>query len=256
MIDKEYENAYPIFLASVRGTPYHIQLSVLTEEPILVKETLLDYTHRFGNSEVRTNTKEYTPKEYLAFVQKIQSNIVEKRNKVHDKDLDNTFYNVVQNELFKPLITGHFSSIVKTLEQVLPTTVSYPSWPAEKTVRISYNFVHDKDDDYRDPDCTFYGRFDFKRILKEVPEDNLWTAGDYDTVCDLFRSNRFYYIIIKNFANDMYCTVKIKKDNLVRDRLYEIVKTNDKDAYKVIKPILNKLLGYEPRMEKWPKSFL
>jgi hypothetical protein len=158
--------------------------------------------------------------------------------------------------LFKPLITGHFSSIVKTLEQVLPTTVSYPCVPAEKTVRISYNFVHDKDDDYRDPDCTFYGRFDFKRILKEVPEDNLWTAGDYDTVCDLFRSNRFYYIIIKNFANDMYCTVKIKKDNLVRDRLYEIVKTNDKDAYKVIKPILNKLLGYEPRMEKWPKSFL
>jgi hypothetical protein len=254
MIDKEYENAYPIFLASVRGTPYHIQLAVLKEDPILVKETFLDYTHRFGNSEVRTNTKEYSPQEYLAFVQKIQYNIVEKRGKEHDKDLDNTFYNVVQNELFKPLITGHFSSIVKTLEQVLPTTVSYPCVPTEKTVRISYNFVHDKDDDFRNPDCTFIGRFDVLKALRELPKGQ--TVADYETVCDLYKSHRFYYIVIKNFVNDMYCTVKIKKDNLVRDRLYEIVKTNDKDAYKDIKPLLSKLLGYEPRMEKWPKSFL
>lgn len=254
MFSEKYPNAYPIFLASVRGTPYHIQLSVLTEDPILVKETFLDYTHRFDNSEVRTNTKEYTPKDYLEFVLKVQSNIVENREKVYNKNLDNTFYNVVQNELFKPLITGAFASIVKTLEQVLPSTVSYPSWPAEKTVRISYNFVHDEDDTYSNPNCTFYGRFDLHKILREVPEGQ--TVGDYETVCDLYKSNRFYYIIIKNFVNDMYCTVKIKKDNLIRDRLYEIVKNNDNDVYKDIKPILSKLLGYEPRMEKYPKSIL
>jgi hypothetical protein len=254
MFIDEYPNAYPIFLASVRGTPYHIQLAVLSADAksIFVKETILDYTHRFGNSTVKENTKEYTLEDYLNFALRVQSNIVEKRGKVYDKKLDNTFYNVVQNELFKPLISDAFASIVKTLEQVLPTTVSYPSWPAEKTVRISYNFVHDKDDDFRNPDCTFYGRFDVLNALRELPKGQ--TVADYETVCDLYKSSRFYYIIIKNFANDFYCTIKIKKDNLVRDRMYEIAKADGLEDS--LKPILYKLLNYRPRMEKFPKSIL
>ena len=255
MFSEKYPNAYPIFLASVRGTPFHIQLAVLSESPtsILVKETFLDYTHRFGDSVVKERTKEYTLEEYVNFALRVQSNIKENREKVYNKNLDNTFYNVVQNDLFRPgILTEPFASIVKNIKKLLPQTVSYPSWPIDRTVRILYHFVHTENDAYINPNCTFYGRFDVLNALRELPKGQ--TVGDYETVCDLYKSHRFYYIIIKNFANDLYCTIKIKKDNLVRERLYEIVKTDGLEDS--LKPILRKLLGYEPRMEKWPKSIL
>lgn len=254
MFSEKYSNAYPMFLASVRGTPYHIQLSVLAESPasILVKETILDYTHRFGNSEVKENTKEYTPEEYIKFALRVQSNIEENREKVYNKNLDNTFYNVLQNDLLKPILTGAFASIVNTIKKVLPESVSYPSNPRDKTVRISYKFVNDEKDTFKNPNCTFYGRFDLHRIIRELPKGQ--TVADYETVCDLYKSHRFYYIIIKNFANDVYCTIKIKKDNFVRERLYEIAKGDSFEDS--LKPIICKLLGYRPRIETFPKSIL
>ena len=254
MFSQKYPDAYPIFLASIRGTPYHIQLAVLTKNPtsIFVKETILDYTHRFGNSTVKENTKEYTFEEYLNFALRVQSNIVEKREKVYDKKLDNTFYNVVQNDLFRPVLTDPFASIVKNIKKLLPEKVSYHSWPIDRTVRILYHFVHSENESYVNPNCTFYGRFDVLKVLRELPKGQ--TVADCETVCDLYKSHRFYYIIIKNFANNLYCTIKIKKDNLVRDRMYEIAKTDGLDDN--LKPILYKLLGYKPRTEKLPRSFL
>ena len=62
----------------------------------------------------------------------MQSNIVEKREKVYDKKLDNTFYNVVQNDLFRPVLTDPFASIVKNIKKLLPEKVSYHSWPHRK----------------------------------------------------------------------------------------------------------------------------